>query len=625
MASHFAERLRVSIHGRSYAIVSEEYRRTTVPVLREQFDNANNPGEQTLLTQMWVRSQDDWSHGAGQKVYDYADSDRLRFNTSAGVDPWTKGKLSLLPICESKNNANSWTTAIMRQVGGYTYVAAGTELYYTANIDAADASVTWTQVTPLTSPQTITDFCSDGTTVFIAYGAARSLTSTGVGVPTQPAALGALTPDYCRIIGERLIVFDNDTATEIDASGVAVGSSLAWTLPHGGTYVAGATGPAGVYLAANVNSTGSVFFVEVKTADGLLDSPKQVADLPRGETLNEMISYGGFLVLATSKGLRLGAIDQQSGGVTYGPVINDGGAANCLVADERFVWWGGSAGQVWRADLSVFTDTLVPAFASDLVSVGDGNSLGNVTDLIRQSGKTVFVDAGNGIQGEESTGVLVASGTLDTGSIRWNSQFDKALQTIEARIEPSLAIAGGITYDNSGYTYDDADLVYDGLWASYSGTVQARVTPDTGIASSLQTLENRVRTYVSPKLVSDSFTVTFTLSRDASATTAGPSLESWKIETFPAPTRIDEIVVPLVMRRRVATSRSQGAAATLGTMAEYDALSALASSKAVVTYREGSRSEQVVVDQLSMAVEKLTDDGAWWEGTLTVRLLTTGS
>ena len=57
-----------------------------------------------------------------------------------------------------------------------------------------------------------------------------------------------------------------------------------------------------------------------------------------------MISYGGFVVLATSKGLRLGAIDTNRGSISYGPVMDDAGEAFSLVADQRFVWFGGSTG-----------------------------------------------------------------------------------------------------------------------------------------------------------------------------------------------------------------------------------------------------------------------------------------
>ena len=78
-----------------------------MPTLREQRDTSNEAGEQRLNTQFWARSQTDWARGAGQEYFDNDDSDRRRFNTSSGIDPWTKGQVSLLPGCEDKGNSGN--------------------------------------------------------------------------------------------------------------------------------------------------------------------------------------------------------------------------------------------------------------------------------------------------------------------------------------------------------------------------------------------------------------------------------------------------------------------------------------------------------------------------------------
>jgi len=65
-----------------------------------------------------------------------------------------------------------------------------------------------------------------------------------------------------------------------------------------------------------------------------------------------------------------------------------------------------------------------------------------------------------------------------------------------------------------------------------------------------------------------------------------------------------------------------GSAAGYNTKEEYEALNTAMVNKQIVTYNEGSRSENVVIDQIQMAAEKLADDGTWWEGVCTLRLLT---
>ena len=615
---HASERLSISLDHVPYAADLAGYSRTTVPLLREQRDQSGEAGEQSLNQEMWLRSQTDWSHGAGQEFLDNADSDRLRFNTSSGIDPWVKGKASLLPLTEEKSGALTFTDTIMKIIGDYMYVAEGTELYYSNTF--ANATPIWSQVTAIAGSHPIKDFDSDGTSVFIAYGASSAAKKASVGSTTVPGSFGSETPDFIKVIGGRLIFFDANTVKEINASGAHAGSALDYSIEHSGwTWKDACSGPTGVYLAANGAETGAVYFTSIGLSDGLLESPQQVAELPRGEQINSILSYGGLLVLATSKGLRLAAMDSQSGGISFGPVVDNAGAVHGLAVDKRFVWFGAASGQVYRADLSTFTDTLVPAWASDVVSVG--GSPGIVDWIARDNNKTFFADSVNGVYGPESAGVLVASGTLTVGNVRWNSQFNKVLRSIEVRSEPTLALGDDVAYDEASYNYDDADALFDGLGEPVSGTIKVLITPDTGISLPELTMANKVSqnpTYS----ISESYTLKITLERDASSTTAGPNLEAWQIRAFPSPTRVDEIIVPILLFSRVATSRGQGATHQQDPHALYTALRAQMIAKAALLYEEGSHSEEVVIDQISMKPEQLSRDGDWWEGVITLRLLT---
>ena len=615
-----AEYLPVSINGTSFMVDVEGYSRTTIPVLREQRDTSDEAGEQQLNTQMWIRSQTDWSYGAGQQYLDNADSDRRRFYTSSGIDIWTKGEVSLLPKTVDKGNTGNDVIMKVFVANGtdYMYVASGTDLYYSTNFDAA--SPTWTAVTALASPLTIVDFDSDGETVFIAYGSAAKPHTTTIGTTTQPSALTGHSsrPDVLRFVSGRLIEADANHIAELAANGQPISGSLDFEgIEHALSWVDMCAGPTGVYAAANTDDIGSIFFCSTGT-DGLLNQPAQVADLPRGETINAIESYGGLLIMATSKGLRV-AVMNQDGSVSYGPVIDEGGAAHALATDDRFVWWGNHSGQVYRADLSVFTDTLVPAWAADVVSTG--SSPGNVTWVARVDGKTYFVDAANGVQGERHDGELVESGTLNVGSVRWNSLFDKVLQTVKADLRATLATTGSTSYDQSGTTYDDSDYIYNGLLSAVSGTLKVRFVTGAGVGLTTLTLNDRAAANIDYAL-SDKYDVIFTLERDAGNNTVGPVLESWQLQAFPAPTRIDEIVLPLVLRQRVATSRGHGAALTQDPRALYDAIRTLMIAKTVVPYKEGIYSDDVIVDQVQFSADRLADDADWWEGTMTVRLLT---
>jgi hypothetical protein len=283
------------------------------------------------------------------------------------------------------------------------------------------------------------------------------------------------------------------------------------------------------------------------------------------------------------------------------------------------VWFGGGNGQLYRIDLSKFTDVLVPAWASDVVSTGV--SPGNVTWVVRVGGKTYFVDAANGVQGTRHDGELVEFGTVNTGSVRWNSLFNKVLQTVKADLEPTLATTGSSEYDDSAITYDDAGYIYNGVLSPISGALKVTFVTGSGISLSQITLADRIA-YNIDYALSDLFDVNWRLERDSLNNTVGPVFQSWQLQAFPAPTRIDEIVLPIVLKKRVATSRGNGRALTQNPRALFDAIRNLMIAKTVVTYEEGNYSDDVIVDQVQFAPERLADDGDWWEGTMTVRLLT---
>ena len=178
-----AESLPVELNGISYLVNAGMYRRTTVPVSRQQRDNSKEPGENTLdTTGAWVRSQTDWLYGAGQPYLDNEDSDRRRFDSSSGIDVWTRGQITLLPITETPGAlpATSFIAGeilvdrIVQSSTGdeYLYCANGVTLSYTSNPLAG--TPTWASAA---SADTITSFTSDGEYVYVSR--------TGTAVPER--------------------------------------------------------------------------------------------------------------------------------------------------------------------------------------------------------------------------------------------------------------------------------------------------------------------------------------------------------------------------------------------------------------------------------------------------------
>lgn len=631
-----AESLPVELDGVSYLVDARQYGRTTVPALREQRDTSGEAGENALDTSgAWTRSQTDWSYGAGQTHFDLADSDRRRFNTSVGVDVWTKGEATLLPITETGANTPTFTTGdiITERVTNaagteYLYVANGTSLYLSSN--PAAASPTWTTITV---GGTTTSITSDGTNVYLGFDGVIVAEQSVIG-SSSTSAFGSLDPNLIKIVAGRVIAADDNAIYELDAAGAKASSSLDYSLPLASSvWVDVDAGPGGIYAAANTEETGAVYHIGVSSTDGTLTTPTIAGELPRGEKINAILVYGPVLCIATNKGFRTALIDTNSNGVTIGPVIETGGEAYELEADGQFVWWGSGYGNTFRADLTRFTDTLVPAYASDLISAASATAtdlVKGVTRLNNGGSPKLFLGVVSGgaavLQRESRTGVKVASGTLNIGECSWSTVAPKLLRSVTVRQDRAQYTFGEVDYRATGIDYRHSTYEYRGdPLSSFLGTLTFAATNDANVTDTL-TLTSGVPadfTFATQSSVSYEFVITLT--RDGSDTTKGPIVGDWLTFAIATPSRVDEIILPIVLRRQVLTSRNSGAPATFDSGSIFSTLRQRMESGVTLTYKEGTRSENVTIDRISMSPDRLSDDGAWWEGTLTVRLLTVPS
>ena len=622
-----SESLPVELNGVSFLVDTNTYSRTTVPALREQRDNSAEAGENSLDTSgAWHRSQTDWSHGAGQTHFDLNDSDRRMFNSSTGIDPWVKGEVTLLPITEEKRIATS-TNLLVQRMNTYLYATHGELVEFTT--DATPSNPTWASFAARTG-HTIKDIASDGTNIYIAFGSGAAIAKGTLGLTaiTSWPTSGTQAADIIHVAAGRLIGALGANIFEIGANGAKLGSSLDYTPTIAGTTWTSVTGgPSGIFASANTDNTGSIYHIGVSATDGTLQVPIVGGQLPRGETVNQILAYGEILLITTSQGLRTALIDTSSNAVTIGPVIEEGGEGYGIEVEGRFVWWGGSDGQIYRANLSKFSSPLVPAWASDLVSIA---GTGNVNSIARFGNKTYFGAVGDGVQGESGTNIKVASGTLNIGEVSWSTTADKLLRTVTVRqnrsqytftdvpyaIDPPSGLASGVTYNQNLYQYrgnPSTELV---------GAVDFTAVNDNNDTSTVSVIAGVPKdfTFISQSSVSYKFSMTLT--RDTGDTTKAPIVEDWVTSCIATPERVDEIIVPLILRRQVLTSRNSGAPAAYDSKTIFTNLRDRMESGVTVDYKEGTLVEKVTIERLSMQADRLSDDGDWWEGTLIARLLT---
>ena len=138
------------------------YEVQSIPTSKPRIDDETEPGEQTLA-QWWARAQHSWHEGAGQKVFDSPFSSRFRFFSSKGVDPWTRGELTLLKDTAELRNDNVDDHHLLSSSLGLIYTRNGNITKHLDPDSGSGTTVTTHNGTPINS------ITSDGESVYLAF------------------------------------------------------------------------------------------------------------------------------------------------------------------------------------------------------------------------------------------------------------------------------------------------------------------------------------------------------------------------------------------------------------------------------------------------------------------------
>ncbi len=505
-------------------VASDEFplTRAFTSVNKEQFDNSRDPGEQSL-TGWWLRSQRDFSGGAGITYLEPPDNERLmtRFNRSQGVDVWTPGVLKLLPtvregftstglanVASARDEANNvcyafgltgnggvkkWNGTTATTITGFTenveYLASygsGVFAFHDDGIDKVAAS---------------------GTTASSLWTHSKSTSGRGWWVKQRlMAAYGADLYELGGFTGGNL-------------------PAAFYTHPQSDwTWTGACEAPAAILVAGHAGAVSTIYKFTVDEANGelpTLTSAVTVAEMPAGEIILGLFSYlGSYIVIMTNVGVRIGLLGGD-GSVTYGPLSYTGATTGYAAGFDRFVYVGvadvgsGKAGVI-RFDLSNLDPEGRAAWAADL-DTGKTGSVDGVCTL-GCTGRIVVGVNSNGLYEEHPT-QLVSSGYLYTGQVRYNTLENKSFRFLNLRrsvLEGTVAVSsvqqGGT--EAALYTYPDG-----------SSNVEVQVVPSVPI---------------------ESLGLKITLTRDSSDNTKGPEIAGWQLKALPAVPRKQQWRLPLL-------------------------------------------------------------------------------
>jgi hypothetical protein len=571
-------RFHCALNGRPYMIDDSrmsEFRRQAIPLLRQQADNSEAFGEQTLSPEeLWRSSQDDWGHGAGQVYLDREGSDNQRFRSSKGIDVWERWAMSLLPDTAQRRGSVN-TNLALQPVGSNLYLLDGAALVRTTDL------VTFTVVTgtPTAAP---TSIASDGFNVFTAHGGSGVFSTT-----RGSATSSAYNTLACTLLGYvkgRLMAANGASLYNITSG--TVPAALFTQTNSDFTWVGFAEGQNAIYAAGFSGDKSLVYRIALKADATALDAPIVAGELPDGEVVRSIGGYLGFVLLGTDRGVRFCATD-NNGNLTIGALVRTNSAVRCFEGQDRFVWFGwtnydATSTGLGRLDLSVFTAPLTPAYASDLMVTGQGR----VTSVATFRGVRVLAVAGLGFF--EQTPELVPSGTLDTGLITYGLPDLKTAVYLDVKVRSSI----------------DANRAY--------------VAVDGGAFVKVGERSSRISDPFSVGEVSgEAFEVRHELVNTGVGTVA-PIITRYTLRSYPRPSQGELLLVPVLLHEQVETV--QGDEYYYNPQDEFARIVRLRARKQLVSFQIGTEALTCQVDDALFQYSHLTGDKRGWNGTALLKL-----
>ena len=577
------------------------YIRQTAPYRKDQFDNGQEPGEQSL-TGWWLRSQSSFHGGSGIRFYDPSGGEVTahRFTDSKGVDVWTKGQVTLLNSCTTVDHpvtgpvgANGSVQQHVRSIRWSN--TSGVLLHDEYDVDkiALNGAVTHFIDYTAGTNSPVYAICDDGTTAYWITNTTtkktvykKALTGVaGAGDVLMFDEIGTISNAAMEYVKDRIILCADNKVYEFSGSATAMPTPV-YTHPvtsHVYTSVT-ASGPA-IYIAGynGIQSTIQKFTLTTAGALPTLTSAVVAAELPVGEIVHKIYYYLGYMMIGTNKGIRAAVVSDQDGSINYGPLIVET-TQPCydFAARDRFIWCaagiGALDGGLIRIDLGNEIETLRFAYANDLQATQSTEHYTTACAFIGTTNRLAFATAYNVTEGAiylESASTLVSTGFITTGYIRYGTLEPKNFKRLLARGDFSKGSLVLETVDKDGVEYDH--ITYEaGVTAVEVGTNN----PDTA------------QEYVAYK---------FILNRDTTTTSQGPIFKGYQAKATIATPRQRVMRFPVYCfdtetDRYNVVSGYEGKA-----LARLQLLEGVEENGDVVTWQDltTGESRQVVIEQIS--------------------------
>ena len=418
--------------------------RETADFRRQRIDTERNPGEQSIDSGYWVRSQPSWHYGSGLSTAEPLEANeeesQFRYKEGGGVNPWTAGELTLLHETASVHSSSATNMSVLGVQTGILF-REDAVLTYIDNAGTATA-VTWGGTGNIGS-------MTDTGQYYLVSN------DTGIYRGDLPSGTGTLiynnksTPSYTLIrwIKSRVMYADGvdiHEITDLTPSSASLPTALFSHPNSDWEWTDFADGPTSIYVSGYSLENSAIYRIGISTTatTTTLSQPVIVAEMPRGEDILSMYSYvGSFLIIGTTNGVRVASINDD-GSLTIGPLVVTDAPVDDAVAFGSFVYVTtrdkGNAGDrtqragLFRIDLgqTLNNNPLNFAHAADLTIPSSSTATGNAVSVTTSNDKIWFCVTGTdgGVFKQQDT--FVDSGWIETGRIRLGTVEKKGWRDI---------------------------------------------------------------------------------------------------------------------------------------------------------------------------------------------------
>jgi hypothetical protein len=570
----------VQIGGQPFVFANGEPEillRQTADFRRQRIDDEREPGEQSLDSGFWLRSQTSYHYGAGSQSSEPVETEasvaRFQFYKSGGVDVWTPGQVGLLNTTELVQ-ASSASKQFALATGTGVLFAAGDSMWMVDN-DGDSVSVDWGGTSDIES------LATDGTDWYAGVEDAiyKGSLSGGTGAVMVDDFTGV---PMVRWVKSRLMVAVGPSLYELTPASVSIGSAIYTHPTDGWVWSDMDEGPNAVYASGYGSAQSSIYRIGLVADNTIvppiisLSAPSVITELPRGEIAFTLYGYlGAFMGIGTSKGVRVANV-LEDGSLALGPIIiaiDTGCGCTDMVGVDRFLFVAGGnqvqsgantfAPGLYRIDLGAEIAAGRYAYATDMVATSGTSRPVAVT--ANRTGLW-FAVAEEGLFARSDD--LVDEGWLLPGKIQFSTLERKAWRTLRGFGETGMP--GSITF-----VVDDDGAGDPNLWTAIGTLSGDYPTNDFSVGTVLNEPSQEI--WVGARL------------------TGGAVLKGWVLRAVPAPRR-SRLFEAVLLCMDFETDRNGLKTGSKGaSWLRVQSLESMEDAGAPVTWRDFTTGEQATV------------------------------